>query len=89
MSWKARRRPSWKAYRKGEDCLIIHILREEDDSLIEKIRIPKMGYFGRYLVSQYGVQGAEEWLRKTLVDFAEEVLAIEEYYNDQALQHES
>jgi hypothetical protein len=74
MSRKARRRPSWKSYRKTPDELVIRLLNEEDDSLIETIRIAKLGHFGRNLIRAYGQAGAEEYLRQVLIDESNRIL---------------
>lgn len=81
MSGKARRRPSWKAYKKGEDAFVIRLINEENDELFETIRIPKMGYVGRYLIRQYGYHGTEQFLKQKIIDFANDTLAMKEFIN--------
>lgn len=78
MSRKARRRPSWKAYKKGEDAFIMHLIDDKTDELLETIRIPKMGYVGRYLKNLYGDK-VEERLSQIMVDYANEILAWEKF----------
>lgn len=78
VSKKARRRPSWKAWKKQPDAFIIHFLSEEDGSHLETIRIPKMGYVGRRLIQQYGYNGVEKFLQRAMVDYANEIM---ETYN--------
>lgn len=88
MSNKARRRPSWKkTYDKSAFTIVL--LNEEDDSVWETVRVPYMGYWGKKLIAEHGVAGAEKYIRQILIDAANETLAMKEYYNDQALQSHS
>jgi len=77
MSHKARRRPSWKAYRKTEDAFVLHILNEEDGTHLETIRVPGLGHFGRHLIREYGQAGAEAHLRQFFIDLAEKIVTEE------------
>ena len=65
MSKKARRRPSWK--KKDTSSWEIILLNEEDDSLIETIRLPYMGHLGKKIISKYGYYGAETWVKNAII----------------------
>lgn len=80
MSKKARRRPSWKAYKKwNDDPFILHLLNEENDRLMEIIRIPSKGYVGRQLIQQYGREGAEQYLKESFIQLANEIISWKKY----------
>ena len=53
---------------------VINLIREEDGSLIETVRIPGYGRIGREIVRRYGQETAEVMLRDYLIEVAEGVL---------------
>ena len=74
MSKKARRRPSWKRWKRMEDILVLNLLNEEDGSLIETIRISGLGHMGRNLIRDYGRAEAEQIIRGFLIDTARKIV---------------
>lgn len=86
MSKKARRRPTWKIHKRiKSDDLIIHLINEENDRLMEIIRVRKMGYLGRLMIDMYGKKEAENKLKQFFIDAANETLAMKEYYDAKAV----
>lgn len=82
MSKKARRRPTWKLYKKmNRDDFIIHLINEETNRVMEIIRVPQKGYLGRIMIQMYGKDGAEQKLKQFFIDAANEVLDMKEYYD--------